>query len=95
MPARTVEPPAPVAVETPAPVTSEAKPKPDVAIEDGKTIDFSRGAPQVKDNASEQAIIARALKEMEEATKDVTFGPGTPKPDPNKKAEPRVAPPNP
>jgi len=100
-PPRSVETPTPVAPALPAanpnPVASAPAPapKPDVAIEDGKTIDFSRGAPQVKDNANEQAIIARALKEMEEATKDVTFGPTAPKPDANKKAEPPVAPPSP
>jgi len=48
---------------------------PPLAIQDGKTIDFSSGKPIVKDSAKEKAIIANAVKEMEEATKNVTFAP--------------------
>lgn len=51
---------------------------PDVAIQDGKTIDFSSGRPVVKDTAKEKADIARAVKEMEEAAKDVSFSPPPP-----------------
>ncbi len=46
-----------------------------VVIQDGKTIDFSSGAPVVRDNAQEKEIIDRALKEMEEAAANITFGP--------------------
>jgi hypothetical protein len=51
------------------------KPKPFVAIEDGKTLDFSSGAPILKDTAQEKAIIDKSLKEMEDALKNVSFGP--------------------
>ena len=43
------------------------------AIQDGKTIDFSSGQPQVHSTPEDQAAMAAALKEMEEAAKDVTF----------------------
>lgn len=46
---------------------------PEVAIQDRKTIDFSSGQPVVKDSANEQAIIDAAVKEMDDAMKDVTF----------------------
>ena len=46
-----------------------------VPIQDGKTIDFSSGKPVVKDDAQEKAIMAKAEKEMEEASKEITFGP--------------------
>lgn len=69
------------------------QPKADVAIQDGKTIDFSRGAPVIKDDAKERAALESAVKEMQDATKDVTFGPRTPATDTNKKAEPPPAPP--
>ena len=52
-----------------------AKPKTEVPIEDGKTIDFTGGVPVVKDSASEKAAMDRALKEMADATKNVTFPP--------------------
>ena len=38
-----------------------------------KTIDFSTGQPVVKDSPEDKAVIDAALKEMAEATKDVTF----------------------
>ncbi|MCX6954283.1 MAG: hypothetical protein NTV51_19195 [Verrucomicrobia bacterium] len=60
---------------------------PDVAIQDGKTIDFSSGQPVVKDSDKEKADIARAVKEMEEAAKDVSFSPPPPKAPETKKAE--------
>ena len=49
--------------------------RPEVAIQDGKTLDFSSGQPVVKDSAAEKAIIDDAVKEMREAAKDVTFPP--------------------
>ena len=48
-------------------------PHPEVAIQDGKTIDFSSGKPVVKDSAKEKAAIEKAVKEKEEAAKGVTF----------------------
>ena len=88
---------APAASSAGTPVTNHpatpAKPKADVAIQDGKTIDFSSGAPVVKDNEKDKAAIDRAVKEMEEATKNVTFSATAPATDDKKKAEPPVAPP--
>lgn len=54
-------------------------PKP-VAIEDGKTIDFSSGRPVVKNDAADQAALEKAKREMEEATAAVTFEPTKPPP---------------
>jgi hypothetical protein len=48
---------------------------PEVPIQDGATIDFSHGAPMVKKQGKDQEALERALKEMAEATKDVTFPP--------------------
>ena len=49
------------------------KTNPPVAIQDGKTIDFSSGKPVVKDSAKEKAVIDAAVKEMDEAVKDMTI----------------------
>ncbi len=50
-----------------------AAPRPTVAIQDGKTIDFSSGRPVVKDDAKQKATIDKAVREMDEAVKDITF----------------------
>lgn len=64
------------ATETPKPLSFEQV--------DGKTLDLSRGKPVLKDTPEDRAAMEAALKEMEEATKDVTFD--APKPgDPGKK----------
>ena len=47
-----------------------------------KTIDFSSGQPVVKDTAADQAAIDAALKDMAEATKNVTFEAPAKKPAP-------------
>lgn len=47
----------------------------EVPIQNGATIDFSLGAPMVKMQGKDQEALDRALKEMAEATKDVTFPP--------------------
>ncbi len=57
---------------------------PEVAIQDGKTIDFSSGKPVVKDAEKEKAALAKGVKEINAAQKGVIFG--SPKP-PEKKAE--------
>ncbi len=44
-----------------------------VPIEDGKTIDFSSGRPVIKDDPANKATLDAALKEMDEASKGVTF----------------------
>ena len=75
---------------TPNPPTGPAKVKQNVAIQDQKTIDFSNGKAVVKDSADDKAVIDKAVKEMDDATKDISFGPTTP---PAKKtAEPAKTP---
>jgi hypothetical protein len=44
-----------------------------VPIQDGKTIDFSSGAPVIKDSAADKAVLDASVKEMDAASKDVTF----------------------
>jgi hypothetical protein len=57
-----------------------ARPAPAVVpIVDGKTIDFSSGTPTVRDSPADQAVIDAAVKEMDEATKSVTFHGDPPK----------------
>ncbi len=53
-----------------------------VAIEDGNTIDFSLGVPIVRDSEKEKALLARAVREMEEASLGVTFESPTTSPAP-------------
>ncbi len=53
---------------------------PEVSIEDGKTIDFSKGKAEVRNTAEDQAAMDAAVKEMEEATKDISFGPAPKQP---------------
>ena len=72
-----------IASPAPPPATTQAvpkvgAPKPDVPIQDLKTIDFSSGKPVVKDSADDKAVIDRAKKEMDDATKDITFEPTPP-----------------
>jgi hypothetical protein len=68
-------------------IADAGKPRPEIAIQDGKTIDFSSGRPVVKDTAKEKASIEKSVKEMEEATKGVSFAPPAPKSgDPKKPA---------
>ena len=47
--------------------------RPEVPIQDNATIDFSLGSPQVRVQGKDQEALERALKEMADATKDVTF----------------------
>ena len=65
--------------------------KSEIAIQDGKTIDFSSGRPAVKDDANQKAALEKSLKEMDAAAANVTFAP---KPSAEKKsAEPSPVPP--
>jgi len=73
--ARPVPTPAPAAPARPA---TPAAARPTVAIQDGKTLDFSSGKPVLKDSADEKAIIERSVREMNEAAAGVTFGPAAP-----------------
>jgi hypothetical protein len=62
----------------PAPSSAPAtRAKPEVPIQDGKTIDFSSGQAEVKGDPKEQAAIAQAVAELNAAAGNVTF---TPKP---------------
>ena len=53
-------------------------------VHDGQTIDFSSGKAVVTDSPEDRVKMAKALKEMEEAAKSVTFERPTRKPDPPK-----------
>ena len=44
-----------------------------VPVQDGKTVDFSSGKPVIKDGAADKAALDAAVKEIDEASKDVTF----------------------
>lgn len=49
-----------------------------VEIEEGKTIDFSSGTPQIRNNSADDAALAAALAEMEAATAEISaFAPTT------------------
>jgi len=70
---RPAPPPAIAPAPTPPPVTT--KPLPEVAIQEGKTIDFSKGTPEIRDTPEDRAALEKAKKEMDEATKDIVFEP--------------------
>jgi len=54
---------------------AKAPPVVDLNRHDGQTIDFSSGRPVAKDTPADKAALDQAVKEMEEAAKDVTFAP--------------------
>lgn len=54
-------------------------PPPVVPIQDGKTIDFSSGQAEVRNDDADRAAIEKAKREMDEATADITFAPTKPK----------------
>jgi len=56
-----------------------ARPAEPVPVQDGKTIDFSGGSPAVKDDAASKAAMDSALKQIDEASRTVTFS-GEPTP---------------
>lgn len=71
-------PPTPVPSALPANKNEPAAATPvpaEVPIQEGKTIDFSSGKPEVRETDEDRAAIERAKREMDEATKDVTFAP--------------------
>lgn len=47
----------------------------DLEKHDAKTIDFSSGKPVVKDTPADRAALQQGLKDIEEATRGVTFEP--------------------
>jgi hypothetical protein len=63
-------PPAPLPTVPNAPAPAR-----EVAIEDGKTIDFSHGAAEIRATPADQTAINAALREMQEATKNISFEP--------------------
>ena len=65
--------PAPPARAAAAP--ARTPPAVDLARHDGQTIDFSSGRPVVKTAPADQAALDRALQDMADATRDVTFAP--------------------
>jgi hypothetical protein len=52
---------------------SRRSPQGVVPIQDAKTIDFSGGAPVVRDAAADRAAMDAALARMDAAAKNVTF----------------------
>lgn len=68
----------------PPAATRALAPEPPVDLNrtDGKTVDFSSGRPVVKDEAADQAAIAAAMKDINEATQGVTFKVTPPAPAP-------------
>lgn len=83
----TVTPMEPAPLTGPAVVAAPAQSVDLGGQNERKTIDFSSGKPVVKDSAEDKTAIDAALKDMAEATKDVTFEA------PKKKAEPAATPP--
>jgi hypothetical protein len=75
-----------VAAAVAAVAPAEKKPRPEVTIQEGKTIDFSSGVAVVKDDAKQKATIDKAVADMESALQSVTFAA------PAQKAEPTPAP---
>jgi hypothetical protein len=50
-----------------------------VPIQDGKTLDFSSGTPDVANSAADKAALDAGVKAIDEATKNITF-PAAPTP---------------
>lgn len=55
--------------------TPAANPPVDLEKHDAQTIDFSSGKPVVKDTAADRAALQQGLKDIEDATRGVTFDP--------------------
>ena len=71
-----IPPPVIKPIALPAPQTgAAASSKPIVPIQNGATIDFSYGAPHIKLQGKDAEELEKALKEIQEATKDRTFEP--------------------
>ncbi|HEY5229223.1 MAG TPA: hypothetical protein VIJ19_11825 [Opitutaceae bacterium] len=68
---------APVAPAAPAALVA-TKPAPVTPIVDNATIDFSSGKPTMTSSAADKAAIDAAVKQIDEATKSVTFPADTP-----------------
>jgi hypothetical protein len=95
LPAITVPPPnfptvAPAVIPAPRPKIFQSPPL-EIPIQDHATIDFSLGAPMVRSGGTDGAALEQALKNMDDATKNMKFGPGT-TPTPNPPPAPANAP---
>jgi hypothetical protein len=66
-----------VAAQNPVPTPPPPLPAGITAIQDQKTIDFSGGRAQVRNESADKAALEAGLREIEEATKGVTFGPNS------------------
>jgi len=55
------------------PYRPSAAPEVDLTKNAGKTIDFSSGQPVVKESPSDRAALEQGLREIKEATQNVTF----------------------
>ena len=53
--------------------TKQPPPYVDLKANDAKTVDFSSGAPVVKDSPEDRAALQAGIKDIEEATKDIVF----------------------
>jgi uncharacterized iron-regulated membrane protein len=73
-------PPPPPAVKGPlAPASTAAPAAPvDLAAHDRQVIDFSSGKPVVQDTPEDRAALQAGLKDIADATRDVTFEPPKP-----------------
>lgn len=65
--------PLPAARSAPRAQVRPPPPVVEIAIQDGKTIDFSQGSPEIRDTLADRAAMEAALKEMQEATKNISF----------------------
>jgi hypothetical protein len=70
-----ISPPPPRSIAIVAPRNDPVPGPLEVPIQDGKTIDFSTGAPVIRMQGKDQEALERGLREMAEATKDITFPP--------------------
>lgn len=70
--------PPPAFAPSPAVRPTTNPPLPEVAIQEGKTIDFSSGTPEIRDTPEDRAALEKAKAEMDEAVKDVVFAPTKP-----------------
>ncbi|MBI2511696.1 MAG: hypothetical protein HYV96_06950 [Opitutae bacterium] len=69
-----VSAPAPIAAAPAATPAAAPAPEPvDLTKHEAKTIDFSSGKPVVKDTPEDRAALQEGLKDIEEATRNVTF----------------------
>ena len=65
--------PPPIATKAIGPVAADQPSVPLGGPNEGKTIDFSSGKPVVKDTPEDRAALEAGLREIEEATRNVTF----------------------